>query len=833
MGSSQPLTSIPLVKVATCNLAQLALNYDENKRRILESIWAAKKAGCAYRLGPELEVPGYGCEDHFYEMDTTTFSWITFNEILKESPDNILCDIGMPILHNGVLYNCRVFFMKTQINPTEHETLANKIISTIPAGQRNRNAPSIVGSRHITKILLIRPKMYLADDGIYREGRYFTGWPKERMETLDRFVLPEEIRNTTGQTDVPFGVAILDINGVTIASEVCEELFTPESPNVQFGLEGVDILSNGSGSLFQMGKRKLRHNLIQSATNKNGGVYMYANQLGCDGGRQIYDGNGMIYQNGALLNVGEHISFHEMELVTAVVNLNAVRTYRSSVVSRNIQSARKNVDIPRIYITKEEFPAFHIYTTESETVAKDNKIYSMYDPAQPMSEYEEMSRAVARYLWDYLVISNHGGFFLPLSGGVDSSSTAMLVYVMCDLLVRIADPSKATKVNEEKRLQQFISKKLSALLLSGYQYQDCKEYYTTNGSMGTPLTTRELMYIVLHTANMPTKNNTGKIRNFAENLAHSLGSYHITAHINDAFVEMKNLVEKIEIKDKDGRKTFFTPEEEELGKNKANLYYINPDTMVHEPPAAESRFNIPRQKDEKGGDWKTHLAIQNIQARLRMLTAFYCAQILPLNRFNQEVLGEVWKGYVKARTAAIRKIQSETSNNKRNEEIAFLQALKTMAENTIPRNLLETVNSISTFFKIDPKNPITTYTDLHRLIIARIRPDTTKNILVLASSNSDEAIRGFYTKYDASSADINPIGSFNKTFLKEFLSWSAENVDLHDPNMKGYQFNMLEDIVNVVASPELTEATTKTVNGKRVEIISMTMMRPLVGLTAN
>ena len=81
MGSSQPLTSIPLVKVATCNLAQLALNYDENKRRILESIWAAKKAGCAYRLGPELEVPGYGCEDHFYEMDTTTFSWIGLQNI--------------------------------------------------------------------------------------------------------------------------------------------------------------------------------------------------------------------------------------------------------------------------------------------------------------------------------------------------------------------------------------------------------------------------------------------------------------------------------------------------------------------------------------------------------------------------------------------------------------------------------------------------------------------------------------------------------------------------------------------------------------------------------
>jgi hypothetical protein len=27
------------------------------------------------QVGPELEVPGYGCEDHFLELDTVTHSW--------------------------------------------------------------------------------------------------------------------------------------------------------------------------------------------------------------------------------------------------------------------------------------------------------------------------------------------------------------------------------------------------------------------------------------------------------------------------------------------------------------------------------------------------------------------------------------------------------------------------------------------------------------------------------------------------------------------------------------------------------------------------------------
>ncbi len=35
------------------------------------------------------------------------------------------------------------------------------------------------------------------------------------------------------------------------------------------------------------------------------------------------------------------------------------------------------------------------------------------------------------WLWDYLRRSKQGGFFLPLSGGIDSCSTACIVYSMC------------------------------------------------------------------------------------------------------------------------------------------------------------------------------------------------------------------------------------------------------------------------------------------------------------------------------------------------------------------------------------------------------------------
>jgi NAD+ synthase (glutamine-hydrolysing) len=59
-----------LVNLATCNLDQWAMDFKGNMERIMESIRIAKKMGAKYRLGPELEVSGYGCEDHFLELDT-------------------------------------------------------------------------------------------------------------------------------------------------------------------------------------------------------------------------------------------------------------------------------------------------------------------------------------------------------------------------------------------------------------------------------------------------------------------------------------------------------------------------------------------------------------------------------------------------------------------------------------------------------------------------------------------------------------------------------------------------------------------------------------------
>jgi len=62
-------------------------------------------------------------------------------------------------------------------------------------------------------------------------------------------------------------------------------------------------------------------------------------------------------------------------------------------------------------------------------------------------------------------------------------------------------------------------------------------------------------------------------------------------------------------------------------------------------------------------------------------------------------------------------------------------------------------------------------------LMAQLVPWTKGNqgfLLVLGSSNIAEGLRGYLTKYDCSSADINPIGGINKTDLKTFLKYFSE-----------------------------------------------------------
>uniref|UniRef100_A0A383W8A4 Glutamine-dependent NAD(+) synthetase n=1 Tax=Tetradesmus obliquus TaxID=3088 RepID=A0A383W8A4_TETOB len=346
-----------LATLATCSLNQWAMDFEGNLRRIQHSIAAARKAGATYRVGPELEVCGYGCEDHFFELDTVEHCWEVLQELLvSDATHDLLVDVGMPVIHRGVLYNCRLLLLDG-------------------------------------KVLLIRPKLHLANDGNYRETRYFASWKHKGQ--LEEHSLPRDIAAATGQSSCSFGDGVLCLADATLASETCEELFTPQAPHISLALAGVEVISNGSGSHHQLRKLDTRLDLIKGATAKAGGVYMYANQQGCDGGRLYYDGCACIAVNGGLVAQGSQFSLGDVEVVTATVP-------------------------PRIHAPE-----------------------------------EEIALGPACWLWDYLRRSGASGFLLPLSGGADSSCTAAIVGSMCQLAVKAIAAGDAIVAADAARIGQY------------------------------------------------------------------------------------------------------------------------------------------------------------------------------------------------------------------------------------------------------------------------------------------------------------------------------------------------------------------------------------------
>lgn len=107
--------------------------------------------------------------------------------------------------------------------------------------------------------------------------------------------------------------------------------------------------------------------------------------------------------------------------------------------------------------------------------------------------------------------------------------------------------------------------------------------------------------------------------------------------------------------------------------------------------------------------------------------------------------------------------------------------------------------------KLTLNKPPSEVTLLDQNLQARLRMTATYylsggNRIVLATGNVDEAIMGYLTKYDCSSADINPIGGLCKADLKSFLIFCCANLFKSDKNF----VTVVGEIINAPPSAELT-----------------------------
>lgn len=73
---------------------------------------------------------------------------------------------------------------------------------------------------------------------------------------------------------------------------------------------------------------------MKNASSRNGGVYVYSNLKGCDGGRVYYDGGSLICLNGNIIQQLPQFSIPEVEVALGAIDIDVVRRYRTAMNSR-------------------------------------------------------------------------------------------------------------------------------------------------------------------------------------------------------------------------------------------------------------------------------------------------------------------------------------------------------------------------------------------------------------------------------------------------------------------------------------------------------------------
>lgn len=315
-------------------------------------------------------------------------------------------------------------------------------------------------------------------------------------------------------------------------------------------------------------------------------------------------------------------------MITATIDIEDVRAARGAHYSRSMQAAASPA-YPRI---KAEITLTREHGEMGPGPSKSIEVH-IHSPE------EEISLGPACWLWDYLRRAKAGGFFIPLSGGVDSCAVALLVFSMCRQVVKAV-------ANGDKQV-----------------LSDARAIAGETGTEYVPSDPAEFCNRMLHSIYMGSKNSSNETKQRAADLATKVGSYHLNLAIDtvvDAILGVFTLV------------TGKTP-----------------------------RFRL------NGGTFGENQAMQNVQARVRMVLAYLFAQLL------------LW---VRGRQGSL---------------------------------------------------------------------------LVLGTANVDESLRGYLTKYDCSSADLNPIGGISKTDLRGFIAFARDD----------YQMPMLDEFLDAPPTAELEPIT--------------------------
>jgi NAD+ synthase (glutamine-hydrolysing) len=359
-----------VIRVAGAAVNQTPLDWDGNRDRILAVIAAARAARVSVVCLPELCITGYGCEDAFFAAGVQRMALEVLAEIVPHTA-GIVVALGLPLRFESGLYD----------------------------------AAALVADGRLAGIAC---KQHLAGDGIHYEPRWFRPWRSGHRSAVE----------VAGRR-VPVGDLRFDCGGLRIGFEICEDAWVPDRPGAALAARGVDLILNPSASHFAFGKDEIRRRLVLEGSRAFAAGYVYANLVGNEAGRAIYDGSVTIAAAGRMLAAGRRFSFADHSLTVADVEMGELRAAQARLAVEPVSDADEGDVVPVAFAP----PAAAGAVSEAGVDHRDS-----WEHGGHVKE-EEFTRAVALGLFDYARKSRSRGFVVSASGGADSSAVACLVAI--------------------------------------------------------------------------------------------------------------------------------------------------------------------------------------------------------------------------------------------------------------------------------------------------------------------------------------------------------------------------------------------------------------------
>ena len=366
------------VHIAAAVLNQTPLDWDGNLARLQGVLREAATQGIEVLCLPELCLSGYGCEDAFHAPSTFTHSWRMLEELLPLTA-GMAVNFGLPIWHQGAVYNAAVLVVDTEV----------------------------IG---------LVAKQHLAGDGIHYEPRWFKAWPSGVQAEWISPIGP-----------LPLGDLTFDLLGeketLRLGFEICEDAWVADRPGGRLAGRAVDVILNPSASHFAFGKQKIRERFVVEGSRAFAVAYVYANLNGNEAGRAIYDGGALLASGGEVIARGPRFSLQEWQVTSAVVDITKTRVTRARTASF------------RPHLTSTAEPSIEaLFEFRFPSIPQSKPVSEQAWERGPHTKEEEFVRAVSLGLFDYMRKSYSRGFVLSLSGGADSAACAVLIHHMSNRL---------------------------------------------------------------------------------------------------------------------------------------------------------------------------------------------------------------------------------------------------------------------------------------------------------------------------------------------------------------------------------------------------------------